>query len=108
MLPREDRLAAPHTPRPRYGLAAPRTSFNEVAAHRQVLNSRRRGRPAARGAFEPRCNARRLRCNWTWRGTPVYGEFQSCRTNLGAAAQGPSVRHTAAASITTVPPHLDE
>ena len=38
MLPREDRFAAPHTPRPGYGEAAPRTSFDEVAAHRQVLN----------------------------------------------------------------------
>ena len=28
----------PTHPRPRYGRAAPRTSFNDVAAHRQVLN----------------------------------------------------------------------
>src|SRR2546430_13597534 len=37
MLPKEDLFAAPHTPRPRYGDAAPRTSFQEVAAHSQVL-----------------------------------------------------------------------
>jgi len=60
MLPKEGLFAAPHTPRPRYRGTAPRTSFNEVAAHRQVLNPRRRGRPVARGAFEPRCQARRL------------------------------------------------
>ncbi len=48
MLPREDLVAAPHTPRPRYGAAAPRTCFNEVAAHRQVLN------PKAGAASEPR------------------------------------------------------
>src|SRR5207253_59826 len=41
-------FAAPHTPRPRHGEAAPRTSFNEVAAHRQVLN------PPAGAASEPR------------------------------------------------------
>src|SRR5438067_11247018 len=92
MLPREDRLAAPHTPRPRYGLAAPRTSFNEVAAHRQVLNPRRRGRPAARGAFEPRCQARRLTRAWSWRRPAVRVEFHLCRTKLGAAAQARSVR----------------
>jgi hypothetical protein len=38
MLPKEQLFAAPHTPRPRYGHAAPRTSFIEVAAHRQVLD----------------------------------------------------------------------
>jgi len=27
MLPKKDLFAAPHTPRPRYGDAAPRTSF---------------------------------------------------------------------------------
>ena len=38
MLAIQPGFAAPHTPRPRYGGAAPRTSFDEVAAHRQVLN----------------------------------------------------------------------
>src|SRR3989441_11027840 len=38
MLPKEDLFAAPHTPRPRYGNAAPRTSFRRVAAHRQRPN----------------------------------------------------------------------
>src|SRR3989442_1524596 len=47
MRPRKDRFAAPHTPRPRYAHAAPRTSFNEVAAHRQVLN------PTAGAASRP-------------------------------------------------------
>jgi len=56
---------APGSPRPTphgraYGAAAPRPSFHRVAAHRQVLNPRRRGRRAARGAFEHRCKARRL------------------------------------------------
>ena len=37
MLPKGDLCAAPHTPRPRYGAAAPRTSFRRVAAHSQVL-----------------------------------------------------------------------
>jgi len=61
MLPKEDRVAAPHTPGPRYGGAAPRTSFDEVAAHRQSSQPKggRRLR-AARGALEPRCQARRL------------------------------------------------
>jgi len=36
MLPKKDLFAAPHTPRPRYGGAAPRTSFRRVAAHRQL------------------------------------------------------------------------
>src|SRR5437667_440026 len=40
MLPNADLCAAPDTPRPRYGGAAPRTSFDEVAAHRQVLITR--------------------------------------------------------------------
>src|SRR5437667_12336553 len=92
MLPREDRLAAPHTPRPRYGLAAPRTSFNEVAAHRQVLNPRRRGRPAARGAFEPRCQARRLPPPWTWRRPAAGEESNLWGPKLGAAAKAPPVR----------------
>ena len=48
MLPWDDLFAAPHTPRPRYGRAAPRTSFRGVAAHRQVLN------PKAGAASEPR------------------------------------------------------
>src|SRR5437762_13181230 len=47
MLPKGDLFAAPHTPRPRHGRAAPRTSFNEVAAHRQVPN------PKAGAASEP-------------------------------------------------------
>jgi len=38
MLPKEDLCAAPHTPRPRYGGAAPRPSFRRVAAHRQRPN----------------------------------------------------------------------
>src|SRR5438876_8239217 len=104
MLPREDRLAAPHTPRPRYGLAAPRTSFNEVAAHRQVLNPRRRGRPAARGAFERRGQARRLTCAWSWRAPCVVVELRLCATphpkpagagapaRIAPAAQARSVR----------------
>src|SRR2546429_9862887 len=92
MLPREDRLAAPHTPRPRYGLAAPRTSFNEVAAHRQVLNPRRRGRPAARGAFEPRCQARRLTRAWSWRRPAVTVGVPLWRAKLSAAAHARSVR----------------
>ena len=37
MLPKGDLCAAPHTPRPRYGAAAPRTSFRRVAAQSQVL-----------------------------------------------------------------------
>src|SRR6266550_7610102 len=37
MLPKGDLLAAPHTPRPGHGAAAPRTSFRRVAAHGQVL-----------------------------------------------------------------------
>jgi len=37
MLPKGDLCAAPDTPRPRYGAAAPRTSFRRVAAHSQVL-----------------------------------------------------------------------
>jgi len=37
ILPKGDLCAAPHTPRPRYGAAAPRTSFRRVAAHSQVL-----------------------------------------------------------------------
>jgi len=48
MLPREDRFAAPHTPRPRYGHAAPRSSFKEVAAHRQLPS------PTAGAGSEPR------------------------------------------------------
>jgi len=36
MLPSRDLFAAPHTPRPRYGEAAPRTSFRRVAARRQL------------------------------------------------------------------------
>ncbi len=75
MLPWDDLFAAPHTPRPRYGRAAPRTSFRGVAAHRQVLNPKRRGHPAARGAFEPRCQARRLTCAWSWRRPVVEVEF---------------------------------
>src|SRR5437879_12872307 len=67
MLPKGDLCAAPHTPRPPYGASAPRTSFPRVAAHKQVLNPRRRGRPAARGAFEHRCQARRLTRAWSWR-----------------------------------------
>ncbi len=37
MLPKGDLCSAPYTPRPRYGAAAPRTSFRRVAAHSQVL-----------------------------------------------------------------------
>ncbi len=47
MLPNEELFAAPHTPRPRYGDAAPRTSFRRVAAHRQRPN------PRAGAASEP-------------------------------------------------------
>ncbi len=49
MLPKGDLCAAPHTPRPRYGPAAPRTSFRRVAAHRQVLIPRA-GAGSERGA----------------------------------------------------------
>jgi len=48
MLPKGDLFDAPHTPRPRYAQAAPRTSFNDVAAHKQVLN------PKTGAASEPR------------------------------------------------------
>src|SRR2546430_825915 len=65
MLASEDLFAAPHTPRPCDGGAAPRTSFRRVVAYRQVLNPRRRGHPGARGAFEHRCQARRLTCAWS-------------------------------------------
>src|SRR6266550_4368378 len=37
MLPKGDLCSAPYTPRPRYGAAAPRTSFRRVAAQSQVL-----------------------------------------------------------------------
>jgi len=47
MLPKEDRFAAPHTPRPRYGEAAPRPSFRRMAAHRQLPN------PSAGAAPQP-------------------------------------------------------
>jgi len=40
MLPKEQLFVAPHTPRPCYGGAAPRTSFRRVAAHRQLSNPR--------------------------------------------------------------------
>ncbi len=56
MLPKGDRFAAPHTPRPGYGQAAPRTSINEAAAHGQVLNpkagavSQLRAAPSSVGA----------------------------------------------------------
>ncbi len=40
MLPKEDLRAAPHTPRPRYGEAAPRTSFDRAVAQRQLPDPR--------------------------------------------------------------------
>jgi len=40
MLPKEDWLGAPYTPRPRYEGAAPRTSFRPVAAQRQLPSPR--------------------------------------------------------------------
>jgi len=49
MLPKGDLCAAPHTPRPRYGAAAPRPSFRRVAAHSQVLIPRA-GAGSQRGA----------------------------------------------------------
>jgi len=61
MLASQPGFAAPHTPRPGLqGRRAARVLPSGGAAHSQVLNPRRRGRPAARGAFEPRCQARRL------------------------------------------------
>src|SRR5438132_4695540 len=71
------RLCSPRpTPHGRaYEGAAPRTSFRPVAAHRLVLNPRRRGRPAARVAFEHRYKARRLTCAWSWRRPVVEVEF---------------------------------
>ena len=49
MLPKEDLCAAPHTPRPRYGGSAPRTSFRRMAAQSQVLIPRA-GAGSQRGA----------------------------------------------------------
>ncbi len=49
MLPKGDLCAAPHTPRPRYGAAAPRMSLRRVAAHSQVLIPRA-GAGSQRGA----------------------------------------------------------
>src|SRR6266540_3966042 len=71
---------SPGSPRPTphggaYGDAAPRPSFRRLAAHRQVLNPRRRGRPAARSAFGHRCKARRLTCAWSWRRPAASVEF---------------------------------
>src|SRR5438046_10487990 len=57
MLPKGDLFAAPHTPQPRHRRAAPRTPFNEVAAHRQVPN------PKAGAASEPRATRSSLRAN---------------------------------------------
>ncbi len=74
MLANQPWFAAPH--RPTVGLTgAPRPSFRRVAAHRQALNPRRRGRPAARGAFEHGCKARRLTYAWSWRRPSVEVEF---------------------------------
>ena len=50
MLPNEDLFAAPHTPRPRYGDAAPRTSFRRVAAHRQLPSPKARAGSELRAA----------------------------------------------------------
>src|SRR6266516_677694 len=53
MLPKGDLSAAPHTPRPRYGAAAPRTCFKEVAAHRAVLDPKPGAGSEPRGAPTP-------------------------------------------------------
>ena len=48
MLPKGDRFAAPHTRGPRYGEAAPRTSFDRMVAQRQLPD------PRASAGSEPR------------------------------------------------------
>jgi len=47
MLPKEDRFAAPHTPRPRYRGAAPLTFFRRVAAT-DNFSTQGRARPPSR------------------------------------------------------------
>ncbi len=50
MLPKVDRFAAPHTPMPRLRLAAPRTSLQQVAMHRQLPNPRASAHSQTRAA----------------------------------------------------------
>jgi len=76
MLPKEDRFAAPHTPRPRYGEAAPRTSFRRVAAHWHLPNPLAGASSQTRaGALEHGCEARRLTRAWSWRRPAASVEF---------------------------------